>query len=275
MRALQSRKSGQWLFLKGASHIFWLGDYSAAIPSIDDFWSTSVFETAFDGERAVGFGFRPVASRPAKKYGMYQSCEGVFQVWHETFLGRRIRRAHPNRSPAVPGSNGVCGLSLPRNGMACAGDPRFGMKLFFRRAHLNRSPAVPGSMASAGFRSPETGWRARATPVLARWRSRCAERGLRQAGRVAARPAAGCSRLQSSICCRPTIPQVWPGMSSAGLEARRAGTDGIHGVRLLLGNERSKGKRRNPFHGRGRAAKGRSCGFFWLSRFRAHGHRLG
>ncbi len=99
-------------------------------------------------------------------------------------------------------------------------------------------------------------------PVLARWRSRCAERGLRQAGRVAARPAAGCPRLQSSICCGPTIPQVWPGMSSVGLKARRAGTDGIHGVRLLLGIERSKGKRRSPFHGRGRAAKGRSCGFF-------------
>ena len=89
MRALQSRKSGQWLFLKGASHIFWLGDYSAAIPSIDDFWSTSVFETAFDGERAVGFGFRPVASRPAKKYGMYQSCEGVFQV----FLVKSVPRS--------------------------------------------------------------------------------------------------------------------------------------------------------------------------------------
>ena len=46
------------------------------------------------------------------------------------------------------------------------------------------------------------------------------------------------------------------------LEARRAGTDGIQGVRLLLGIERSMGKQRNPFHGRGRAAKGRSCGFF-------------
>ena len=126
--------------------------------------------------------------------------------------------------------------------------PIFGMKLFFRWAHLNRSPGP--------------GWRSRATPVLARWRSRCAERGLRQAGCVAARPAAGCSRLQSFICCGPTIPQVWPGMSSAGLEARRAGTDGIHGVRLLLGIERSKGKRRNPFHGRGRAVEGRSCGFF-------------
>ncbi len=30
-------------------------------------------------------------------------------------------------------------------------------------------------------------------------------------------------------------------MSSADLKARRAGTDGIHGVRLLLGIERSKG----------------------------------
>ena len=88
------------------------------------------------------------------------------------------------------------------------------------------------------------------------------KRWLRQADCVAARPAAGCSRLQSFIYCGPTIPQVWPDMSSADLEARRAGTDGIHGVRLLLGIERSKGKRRNPFHGRGRAAKGQSCGFF-------------
>ena len=99
-------------------------------------------------------------------------------------------------------------------------------------------------------------------PFWPSWRSHCAERGLHQAGCVAARPAAGCSRLQSFICCRPTIPQVWPDMSSADLEDRRAGTDGIHGILLLLGNERSKGKRRHPFHGRGRAAKGRSCGFF-------------
>ena len=68
MRALQSRKSGQRLFLTGASHIFWLGDYGAAIPSIDDLWSTVVFETAFDGERAVGFGCRPAASRPTRKW---------------------------------------------------------------------------------------------------------------------------------------------------------------------------------------------------------------
>ena len=50
-------------------------------------------------------------------------------------------------------------------------------------------------------------------------------------------------------------------MSSAGLEARRAGTDGIYGVRLLLGIERSKGKRRNPFHGRGGRAKADHVGF--------------
>ena len=132
-----------------------------------------------------------------------------------------------------------------------------------------------GRTASAGFRSPEPGWRSRATPVLARWRSRCAERGLRQAGCVAARPAAGCSRLRSFICCRPTSPQVWPGMSSADLEDRRAGTDGIHGIRPLLGIERSKGKRRHPFHGRGRAAKGRSCGFFGLIRFCVFAFRPG
>ena len=58
---------------KGASQIFWLNDYGAAISSIDDFWSTVVFETAFDGEHAVGFGFRPAVSRLTKKYGMHPS----------------------------------------------------------------------------------------------------------------------------------------------------------------------------------------------------------
>ena len=69
-----------------------------------------------------------------------------------------------------------------------------------------------------------------------RWRSRCAERGLRQAGCVSVRPAAGCLRLQSFVCCGPTSPQIWPGLSSAGLEARRAGRDGINGVRLRVVN---------------------------------------
>ena len=123
-------------------------------------------------------------------------------------------------------------------------------------------PGRSGRTASAGFRSPEPGWRSRATPVLALWRSRCSARGLRQAGRVAARPAAGCSRLQSFICCGPTVPQVWTGMSSAGLKARRVGTDGTHGVRPLLGNERSKGKRQNPFHGRGGQPKADLVGFW-------------
>ena len=76
---------------------------------------------------------------------------------------------------------------------------------------------------------------------MARWRSRCAERGLRQASGVAARSAAGCLRLQSFICCGSNIPQVWPGMSSAGLEARRAGMDGIHSV---LGGRRGSGENR-------------------------------
>ena len=72
---------------------------------------------------------------------------------------------------------------------------------------------------------------------------------MRQAGRVAGCPAAGCSRLSSFICCVPIIPQVRPGMSSAGRDRRR-----------------KRRTRRNPFHGRGRAAKGRPCGFFWLRR---------
>ncbi len=109
----------------------------------------------------------------------------MHRIWHETFLPL----GKPTRSPALPGSNGVCGLALPGTGMAFADGPRFG-----------------------------------------RWRSRCAERGLRQADCVAARPAAGCSSLQSFICFGLASPQVRPGMSSAGLEARRAGTDGIHSV---------------------------------------------
>ena len=106
-RTLISAKN--WKTLWGASHIFWLerfsprrnqfnpellqcllgfnrmrdgyrgsavvksapSDYGAAIPSIDNFRATVVFETAFDGERAVGFGFRPAAARLTKKYGMH------------------------------------------------------------------------------------------------------------------------------------------------------------------------------------------------------------
>ena len=44
---------------------------------------------------------------------------------------------------------------------------------------------------------------------------------------------------------------------TASVPARRKSS-----FRLLLGIEPSKGKRRNPFHDRGRAAKGQSCGFF-------------
>ena len=68
-------------------------------------------------------------------------------------------------------------------------------------------------------------------PVAARWQSRCGGPGLRQAGRVAACPAAGCSRPQSSVCCVPIVPQVWPGMSNASFEALRAGMHDIHVVR--------------------------------------------
>ena len=57
---------------------------------------------------------------------------------------------------------------------------------------------------------------------------------MRRAGRVAACPAAGCSRLSSFICCVPIIPRVRLGMSSAGRSRRRR-------------------TQRNPFHGRGRA----------------------
>ena len=51
--------------------VFWLNDCGAAIPPIDDFRATVVFETAFDGGRAVGF--RTAVSRPTKKYGLHPS----------------------------------------------------------------------------------------------------------------------------------------------------------------------------------------------------------
>ena len=57
---------------------FWLNDCGAAIPPIDDFRAACVFQTAFDGERAVGF--RPAESRLTKKYGMHPSLEDAW-MW--------------------------------------------------------------------------------------------------------------------------------------------------------------------------------------------------
>ena len=48
-----------------------------------------------------------------------------------------FRWAHLTQSPAVPGPNGVCGLSLSGTGMAFAGDPRFGpLAIPLRKAWL-------------------------------------------------------------------------------------------------------------------------------------------
>ena len=132
--------------------------------------------------RRVTAGFKPPKSAEVKfpsQVAANSFPEGGTQpsvkLWHETYSSAGTTQP----SPAVPGSNGVCGPSLPGTGMAFAG-----------------------------------------APVSARWRSRCAERGLRQADCVAARPAAECWRLQSSSCCGPTIPQVWPGLSSGDLKAQ-------------------------------------------------------
>ena len=117
------------------------------------------------------------------------------------------------------------------------------MKHFPRWTHLTPSPAVPGLNGVCGLSFPGAGIAFAGGPAAARWRSRCGGRGLRRAGRVAACPAAGCLRLSSLICCAPIIPQVRPGMSSAGRSRRRR-------------------TRRNPFHGRGGRPKADHVGFF-------------
>ena len=55
---------------------------------------------------------------------------------------------------------------------------------------------------------------------------------MRQADRFAACLAARGSLPRSFICCVSTSPQARSGMSYAGVAARRAGMDDIHGVRL-------------------------------------------
>ena len=97
--------------------------------------------------------------------------------------------------------------------------PIFGMKLFLRREYVTRSTAVPGSNGVCGWPP----FRPASDPVAQS--AACVRPAC-----VAARLAAGCSRLQPFICCGPTIPQVWLGMSSAGLEDRRAGAGGMHSV---------------------------------------------
>ena len=47
------------MIAEGASHAFWLGDCDAAIPSINGFGPTVVFEAAFDGGQGGDAGIRP------------------------------------------------------------------------------------------------------------------------------------------------------------------------------------------------------------------------
>ena len=78
---------------------------------------------------------------------------------------------------------------------------------------------------------------------------------------------AGDPVAQSVACVRPVVsppvrrPDV-RGCSPLSVADRTFRRDGRHS----FGIGRSKGKRRKPFHGRGRAAKGRSCGFLAAQR---------
>ena len=96
--------------------------------------------------------------------------------------------------------------------------PIFGMKLFLRRGHIIRSPAVPGSNGVCG--QPRFG-----APAIPLRRARLAS------GRHGRRPSGGrMFEAESFICCGPTIPQVWSGMSCAGLEDRRTGAGGQRSI---------------------------------------------
>ncbi len=65
--------------------------------------------------------------------GYLDSTDKVARHWHDTFLPL----GKPTLSSAVPGSYGVCGLSLPRTGTIFVGGPRCGpLATPFRRAWL-------------------------------------------------------------------------------------------------------------------------------------------
>ena len=75
----------------GAPHNFRSGSYDAAIPPIDDFGLAVVCEAAFDGEQGAGFGFRPAASRPSKKYGTHPiACVRAFFTKFDPLYSSRI-----------------------------------------------------------------------------------------------------------------------------------------------------------------------------------------
>ena len=79
---------------KGASHIFWLGGYRAANPSIVDFGPAVVFEAAFNGEQGVGIDFRPTApcSFQSKENGMHPSSKE--QLTHASKRGHFCAPIH-------------------------------------------------------------------------------------------------------------------------------------------------------------------------------------
>ena len=116
-------------------------------------------------------------------------------IWRETF---NFPRAHFARSPAAPGSDGVCGPSLSGAGIAFAGGPRCGpLAIPLRRARL----------ASGRLRRRLSGSRMPEAAVL-------------------------------HLCCVPIIPQVRPGMSSAGGVEDGSGRRG--GTRFMVGGGRPK-----------------------------------
>ena len=119
------------------------------------------------------------------------------------------------------------------------------MKLFFRWAHLNRSPDVRVERHLRAF-APQNrdGVRKRprfgllAIPLRRAWLA---------SGRMFKAAVLHLLRIDN--------PASLAGHFKCRSPPRR---DGRHSFGIV----RSKKKRRNPFHGRGRAAKGRSCGFF-------------
>ena len=66
-----------------------------------------------------------------------------------------FRRAYFDRSPAVPGPDGICGLSLPGAGMAFAGGLRFGpLAIPLRGAWLASGRPSGGRMFEAAVLHP-------------------------------------------------------------------------------------------------------------------------
>ena len=174
-----------------------------------------------------------------QKFGKERTREvrqGVSHIWRETYF----RRAHFTCSPAAPGLNGVCGLSLPGAGMAVAGDPRYGPPAIPSRRgcipfslvmRLRRDkPFIRGSRASGCFRGSIL-WRA------GRWRCfRPAASRLFES--VAEDMLAGTfhdagSNLQSMLPIEVALHSVRVGLAGAN-----AGRDSFGPVAVRLRNGR-------------------------------------